>query len=525
MKSFLRSLWGKITLITLAVAVLAAVGFGIFWYVQPKFAGVTIELGDSAPELSAFLMDNAVEKWASFVTAPESLDLSAVGTQKVELTHLGRKETVEVEIVDTVAPIAEFRNIAVTVDDVITADMFVVSSEDLSPVTISFVTEPGERNGYDDQTVVVAVTDVSGNTVTGECTISYTWMKESITVELGTKIVIGDLLLNYKKGAHLLDKSFLAELNTYPAGEYEFVSTDGGKTCICKVYIVDTIAPELEGKSLTVEQGAVLTMDDFLVSVSDISKDVKVTLDGDISATEPGTFPLVLKAEDPSGNVTAVELTLTVAYDLTPPYFMGVGDMNVEKNSQPDYVAGVSAYDARDGALTFTVDSSRVNLTKAGTYYVVYSAIDKTGNAATYRRRVVVAHDAEDTNALVAQHAALCGTSIESIRNYVRNSISYSTDWGGSDPVWYGFTNRVGNCYVHALCLQRLLAAHGYESQLIWVVDHSHYWLIVNMGGSWKHIDATPSYLHGMYMFMNDAQRLETLSGRVWDTTLWPACE
>ena len=60
---------------------------------------------------------------------------------------------------------------------------------------------------------------------------------------------------------------------------------------------------------------------------------------------------------------------------------------------------------------------------------------------------------------------------------------------------------------------------------MIWVTDKSHYWLIVKIGGKWKHIDPTPSTLHGKYSLMNDAQRLSTLSGRKWDTTQWPACE
>ena len=441
------------------------------------------------------------------------------------LHHLGRRETVTLTIADTVAPQVVFRDIAVTVDDAITADMFVVSAEDLSPVQVSFITAPGERSGYDDQTVTVAVTDAGGNQVTGDCTISYTWLKESLTVELGTEIAVQDLLLNPEKGEHLVNPEDIELLNVSPAGEYTVESTDGGKTCVCKVSIVDTVAPQLEGKSLTVEQGAYLTMESFLVSVFDASANVTVNLEGNISAYACGTFPVVLTAQDVSGNTTRVELTLTVVYDATAPVFTGMAEMNAPKNSQPDFISGVTATDNRDGVVEFTVDTSRVNMAEAGTYYAVYTARDKSGNVSTYRRKVVVPHDSADTDALVAMHAAWCGTSVVSIRNYVCNNIMYNTNWGGNDPVWYGFTNRVGNCYVHALCLQRLLMYHGYQTQLIWVTDQSHYWLIVYMDGGWKHIDATPSALHGRYPVMNDAQRLETLSGRVWDTTLWPACE
>ena len=525
MKNFFKSIWFKITLIVLLLILLAGTGLFIRWYRIPKFKDVTIELGSEMPQLQAFLMDDTRMDWASFVTDPSQLDLTKTGSHSLKLDHLGRVEIVTLTIRDTVAPKAVFRNVSVTVDDEITVDMFVESWEDLAPVTIAFDGELGQRNGYDDQTVTVVVMDESGNKTTGECTISYTWLKERITVELGTEITVQDVLLNPEKGAELVDAAVIEQLNASPAGVYTVTSADGGKVCTCNVTIEDTVAPELEAKSLAVEQGTQLTLESFLVSVSDASNDVTTTLEGDISGKTSGTFPIVIEAKDPSGNTTRVEVTLTVAYDMTAPWINGLTDMDIPKHSEPDYTAGVTAFDSKDGDISFTYDASRVRVGNAGTYYVIYTATDRSGNSATYRRKVTVAHDAEDTNALVAEHAAKCGTTIQSIRNYVLGNIYYNTNWGGDDPVWYGFTNRVGNCYVHALCLQRLLTYHGYTTQLIWVTDRSHYWLIVSMDGGWKHIDATPSALHSKYMFMDDAQRLETLSGRTWDTTQWPACE
>ena len=75
-----------------------------------------------------------------------------------------------------------------------------------------------------------------------------------------------------------------------------------------------------------------------------------------------------------------------------------------------------------------------------------------------------------------------------------------------------------------------LLEAKGYETNLIWVTDKSHYWLQVNLDGVWKHIDATPGVRHTKYSLMNDFERYETLyiaeekRQRDWDRTKWPAC-
>ena len=131
----------------------------------------------------------------------------------------------------------------------------------------------------------------------------------------------------------------------------------------------------------------------------------------------------------------------------------------------------------------------------------------------------------EDTAAMVREIADSLGNDPEEIRDYVRSSIRYNHDWGGEDPIWYGFTTRTGNCYVHAQCLKAIFDLKGIESQFIWVVDKSHYWLQVKIDGAWKHIDPTPGPSHSKYSLMSDAQRLSTLSGRKWDTSLWPACE
>jgi transglutaminase-like putative cysteine protease len=171
------------------------------------------------------------------------------------------------------------------------------------------------------------------------------------------------------------------------------------------------------------------------------------------------------------------------------------------------------------------VDASRVNVNYQGTYYAIYTAWDKAGNSASFWRRVVVAHDSSDTDALVKSIAAELPADAEIIRDYVRNNIVYSYSYGGGDPVWFGFTEWHGNCYVHAKTFQALLTEKGFTSRLIWVTDETHYWLQVFLNGKWVHMDATPSTKHGKYSIMNDEQRYETLSGRDWDRTQWPACE
>jgi hypothetical protein len=70
-----------------------------------------------------------------------------------------------------------------------------------------------------------------------------------------------------------------------------------------------------------------------------------------------------------------------------------------------------------------------------------------------------------------------------------------------------------------------LLKYNGYSTQLIWTTCQTHYWLLININGTWRHIDPTPSSVHSRFSLMTDEQRKSTLSGRDWDRDSWPACE
>lgn len=177
----------------------------------------------------------------------------------------------------------------------------------------------------------------------------------------------------------------------------------------------------------------------------------------------------------------------------------------------------------RIGKCEFTVNSSAVDVNNEGTYYATYTSTDKSGNKTTAKRKIVVSHNSSDLKALVKKIASSLSNDVEAIRDYCRNNIKYSTNWGGSDPVWYGFTEYRGNCYVHAMCFQAILKEKGYATQLIWTTDKTHYWNLVKINGVWRHMDSTPGIKHTKYSIMTDEQRLSILQGRTWDTSKWPA--
>lgn len=588
----------------LVLGLLGAMGGYTYWhYQQPKFQDLTLELGQPLPDTAEFLTKYGKTEKAAWVTDRSSLELSEVGTYELSFAYGKKQETVVLTLVDTVAPVLTLQDLSVDIGTEVTVGDFVVAAEDLSEITLTLAQPLDQPQDYGDVTVEVIATDASGNTTRKSCTLSYVWMRAQLTVELGSRLSKGDILMNPEKDGDLLDQAYLDSL-TAVAGEYTVTATtQEGQNAQCVITVADTVAPSLKVKDVKVFVGDPVSLESFLVEASDLSGEVttrllqtpgtatvgtqtltveavdlngniataqvklevvkdttapkfsglgKITLDkgdvpnytskvtakddrdgavqfdydaGEVNLKKPGTYYVTYTAQDKAGNKATEKRKVEVLADTKAPSFSGLKDISTAKNKKPDYTAGVTAKDNWDGTVDFTYDDSKVDLTKAGTYYVTYTARDQAGNKQTGRRKVTVNHDSADTKALVKQIAAGLSSDPEAIRDYVRNSIKYSSDWGGDDPTWFGFKNKKGNCYVHALCLQDLLEEKGYTTKLIWVTDKSHYWLLIKLGDTWKHIDATPGTRHTKYSLMNDQQRLETLQGRKWDTSKWPAAE
>ncbi len=521
-----RRKWIWIVLLSLVlVGVLGVGGWHLWLDAQPKFHDHTIELGTQSISLRDFMTEYAKDSKVSFVTDPAQIDLNQAGTMEITLRHGRKDETVTLTVQDTTLPQAQFvdRVVVYANQQVPSAQDLVTSVTDYSPCTITYLEEPEFPKDYQAKTVTILVTDASGNQIQGQSVLNFRWLLESYTMELGDTLTKENLLLNPQRDIDLLDQAQFDTINQASVGQYTVSSVDGSVSC--DISVVDTTPPELELQDVERLIGRKAVLSDFVVGATDLSGIKEIRLKTELVFNKEQTYPVVIEAEDYNGNITTKEATLSVIPDRVPPYFHGNLDaMLVEKHSTPDFVTGVKAYDDVTGECEVTCDPSRVDLTKAGVYYVYYTAKDKNGNVGTHRRRVEVEHDQEDTNALVKQVAAKLSRDAEEIRNYVRNSIRYSSNSGGDDPVWYGLTQERGNCYVYCKTFQALLRAKGYETQTIHTTCRTHYWVLVKLNGKWVHMDATPGNGHSTYSIMNDEQRYSTLKGRDWDREKWPEC-
>lgn len=501
-------------------------GGGIWWNktYNTYFQDITLELGAPLPEATAFLKAGAKPRSPRILTDLQTLDWTKPGEHSIILETRFSRETVVLTIEDTTAPQVVFQDIMANLDTELIPEMFVESAYDLSPTTILFAEKLQKSDTYSQVQVKLMVVDPYGNKTEGECTVTYVWMYPELTLELGEELTKEKLLLSPQKDAQLLDQNQLDEINNAPVGTYTVTSNNGEHTCESVITLVDTIAPELKLKAVKMDSNQTLKIEHFVSKASDASGVVELSYQETPDHTKEGNYTVTIIATDANGNTTRGETTLKVSYDTTPPVFSGVSAIKVKRGTKPNYTKGVKAKDSRDGEVTFTCDTSKVNIDKTGTYYAIYTATDSSGNKATYRRKVTVGHGPEDTSDMVKEIAAKLDSNVQTLSNWVRKNVKYNHNWGGDDPIWYGLKNKKGNCYVHAKILDALLKLKGYNTQLIWVTDKSHYWNIVYVDGAWRHVDSTPGTRHPAYL-MNDTERYAHLQGRNWDRDKWPKCE
>lgn len=495
---------------------------------RSKFKDIQIELGTESINLSDFLVSSMYAKNSKFITNINTINLAEVGEHDITLAYRGKEQTVKLKIADTVAPTVTFKDNIKYIDYVLDPNDFIADKKDESEMTVEFVNPP-EITEFKDYVVTVKVKDKYENETIKDCKLTIAWIKTEVSIELGTEFVLSDLVFNVDEFGKNVSSEDFAKINTSVVGEYIVNAEKDGVKYQSKIKVQDTIPPILELKDISIyDTEQVKDYKNFIVSVSDASGEPTTALKTEIQYGIIGTQDIVIEAVDINGNKVEKTALLTIRKDTDGPSFIGLKDIYVAKHSTIDFYSGVSARDRQDGTCEFTVDSSGVNTGAAGTYYATYTSKDKKGNTTTAKRKVIVDHDAEDTTVKFNEFydSYLAGKDIVSMAHVIRAQIRYSSNWGGDDPVWYGLTNGSGNCYVHANIMQRALSRAGYTSRLIWLQDQSHYWVLVNVGGVWRHVDATPSVNHTEGL-LTDEQKLADpgVHGKTWDRSAWPVAQ
>ena len=437
----------------MTILALVLIGVGSWWFiVVDNIADEVIIEAGSMPLASDFLIRD-LDIPAEFESDLEEYDLTRPGLYDVTLRYNGRSYTASLRVRDTVAPTGQTQALTVFATQRPEPEDFLQEVRDVTGVTAAYETEPDmTRDGA--QTVVILLTDEGGNT---------TRLEASLTV-------IHDDTPPSIQGVR--------ELRYYLDQEIDYLEG---------VTVLDDLDPE-----------TTLTVDDSQVDL-----------------TVPGVYDLAYIAKDASGNQTALVTTVTVIEDRTPPEILGAFDRTLCVGSTIAYRSGVVVRDDIDEAPVLTVDSSQVDLSRPGSYPVIYHAVDEAGNEATREITVtvhekvyyfveedVIHQEADRILAGLIDEDMTVEEQVRAIYHWAQNSFFYvgdsdKTDWKQS--AYQMIRTGKGDCYsffaISKLMFERL-GIPNIDVKRLRTAEHSadHYWSMVSTDGgeTWYHYDSTP---------------------------------
>ncbi|WP_108773991.1 immunoglobulin-like domain-containing protein [Lactimicrobium massiliense] len=216
----------------------------------------------------------------------------------------------------------------------------------------------------------------------------------------------------------------------------------------------------------------------------------------------PGTYHVKIE----SGNYlypTVLKIT-----DTTPPVITG-NNFECTAGDTISYKKQVTVTDNSGDDVDIQVDSSAVDIDTPGTYPIIYTAADSSGNTSSITLQLTVdkkipttpqeINDAMADDILTELDISSMSDreKITAIGNWVYYNIRYAEKHVETNPpvseVYLGLYYRVGDCYVACYTAQELLNRAGIENMVVHRLDTyglgPHLWLIVNIGDGWYHLD------------------------------------
>lgn len=443
----------KIKLAVCAAAVLVlAVILAVLLWPSNVMDKLTVEAGRTSIDADLFLKKDKGDH-AQFVTDVSSIDLNTIGKYPVTISYDGKNYDCTLIVEDTIAPEAIIHNVSVYSGQALKPEDFVSGITDISPVTVTWKPEPDLTK--ESQTLMtITLTDIAGNATSYEAVLS-------VFVDNGEPQLTGV-------------KAIFTYIGTKP--DY------------------------LEGVS---------AMDDQDLDLQILVDDSQVNLDA------VGTYDITYSVTDAAGNTTSAASTVTVTDDHTAPTIQGVHDISLYLGSAVSYRKGVVVIDDKDPAPKLEVDSSKVDLSNPGTYPLVYTARDMTGNETRMEVTVTVAEKPStfvDEETIYAKADELLKkivtddmdneAKVRAIYSHVRSRYTYSghsdkTDW--LQGAWVMMTEKEGDCFNYyaltKLLLERLdIPNIDVRKVRNYDTDSDHYWSLVSVDGgkTYYHLDTTP---------------------------------
>ncbi len=458
--------------------------------------GLTVEAGSESPDVRAFLVDDyAVEA----VMGLDETVLRTPGEHPVTITVDGTNYVTTLTVVDTIPPRAEPKTVLTAPGtDVQPAD-FLENLCDGSEVTAAFLNEP-DPNERTFQSIGIRLTDAGGNSTDLTAGLLFT-IATPLTVEARTNALTAAECL--PEGGYA-DAAMIAPFVPDHVGTYAVALSVDGERQIALVDVIDTVPPTIVAKDTTWYLDHPTDPASFCQELSDVTG-VTLTAAAEIDWAKAGAQEVTLTATDGAGNVASETFTLTLVRDTEPPKLYGVRSQSVYFDEPVAYLAEVFATDAVDGETEVEVDTSEVNREQPGRYPVTYRTSDRSGNTTTATCYFTFIRAGVSEAELKAKAKEIVDSVITpdmtrtevlvALYNYVYDHVRYTGHSDKSDwrkEALRGFRYGTGDCFTFYTTLRALLDETDipYMSVTRKGGYTHHYWLIVNVGTGWYHLDA-----------------------------------
>jgi len=316
----------------------------------------------------------------------------------------------------------------------------------------------------------------------------------------------------------------------------------------------DKVAPEIKGaEDIDVYIGETASFQENITVTDNQDQAPALHVDSSkVDLTQAGSYELTYTATDKAGNQAKKTILVHVLQkDEIAPEIKGLRDLNVYIGETISYRKNVTVTDNETASPTLTIDSSKVDLTQAGSYPVTYTAADQAGNktektiTVTVKKKEQAATSSSDVYALADKKLASLLTDgmttrekVKAIYNWANTGIWYS---GKSNKEDYlseaqkvlqgGGTDCFGYFAVTKLMFERLNIPNiDVKKVKNHAEDSNHYWSLVSVDGgkTYYHFDATPRKGEGDYFFLVTDEELDAYSDQHdkchnRDKSLYPA--
>ena len=218
-------------------------------------------------------------------------------------------------------------------------------------------------------------------------------------------------------------------VDTTKKGTYTVIySAQDAEPVTRTVNVIDTTKPEI---TLSEENIYELKLNEEkpeykATAVDNYDGKVEVTIVDNINMASPGNYKVTFTAKDAENNTTVIEKTVIVR-DVTKPVISITGEkvQTVEVNTE--YKAtDVNVTDDSGEVITLNINKNNLNMNYLGTYTVIYSAKDSSGNEAILERTVKVVDTTKPViHANKTEVSFIIGTQVFDYENAVNVTDNY----------------------------------------------------------------------------------------------------